>query len=150
MTRTVLLFHVLAAITGLGMFAPDILLTRIYREAQSIGEKIRLARLHTLLSMTAQWSLLVLAVTGGILTYRGGYSWYNFSTVPWLAIKQTLILAMLVLLVMGWSKVRALHRALATERAAQMLELYEKNRFRGHISYGLALVMAILGVLKPF
>jgi hypothetical protein len=148
MTEIILLLHVLSAIVGLGMLAPDLLLTNIYREATTDQEKIRLARLHLRMTMTAQIAVLMLFLTGSFRAEQAHYGWFKFSVIPWLATKQVLIIVLLALVAFAWSKVRKVHRALG-EQGAALLPLYEQNRWRSHLSFGLALIMAILGVLKP-
>lgn len=146
--KILLLIHILSAIVGLGMMVPDILLTKIYRESKTGGEKIRLARLHTRMVLAAQIAVILLFLTGSALTSMAGYKWFDFGSSLWLGIKQVMIFVMLAFTIPAIPQLLKAHRALG-EKGEEFLPMYEQRRSTSHRGYGFALAMVIFAVLKP-
>ncbi len=148
MNNLTLLFHVLGAIVAVGMLVPDLLLGRIFREAADDGEKIRLARLHLRFGIAATFGLVLIVFTGVGRTFEVPYPWFSFRDALWLAIKQILGIALLILRLSILPGTLRLHKALGHSDPAA-LKSYEGVRGRSQHTLGIALILAILGVLKP-
>jgi hypothetical protein len=148
-----LLFHVLAMSNLAGLLVPEIFISRQYRLNTDWQKRHALASFHVKLTQWTYVILLVTVLTGIGRVMEAGYPWFAFSTMFWLAAKQSLGMVLVAWVLLTWSGLRMVAKNLRSgsdSEAETMIALrdYERIKGRSHVITGLAWVMVALAVLK--
>jgi hypothetical protein len=151
--KILLLIHVLGMACLIGMIVPVRAIRAQFAESTSGFAKAALALTAIRMRMVTAVIFVIVVFSGIGMTHVGGYPWFNFSTVFWLAFKQLFGLLLLGDTIATLAKSRKFRKALlaasGNESALnELLRNFPKMISRAQIGIGVGWVLATLGVLK--